>query len=82
MAGLCFDEVYFLPAVLEDFYILSHEPVYVNINSPYANIFGHVHGNPMYQDVSARSFCACVERIGYAPVPFETVKKAILDQNR
>lgn len=77
-----FNEVYFLPAVLADFYILSHEPVYVNINSPYANIFGHVHGNPMYQDVSARSFCACVERIGYAPVPFESVKQAILDQNR
>lgn len=73
-----FDEVYSLPVVLEGFYILSHEPMYVNTNSPYANIFGHVHGNPMYLDVSARSFCACVERIKYTPVSFDGIKAAIL----
>lgn len=76
-----FDEVSYLPVILDEFYILSHEPMYVNIYSPYANIFGHVHGNPMYADVSARSFCACVERTGYAPVALDEIKRAIAAEN-
>jgi calcineurin-like phosphoesterase family protein len=77
-----FDEVSFLPVILDEFFILSHEPMYVNIYSPYANIFGHVHNNPMYTDVSERSFCACVERIGYAPAAFEAIRKGILEADR
>lgn len=72
-----FEAVYPLPVVLEDFFMLSHEPMYVNNCSPYANIFGHVHGNPMYRDKSGHSFCACVERIGYAPIRFQTIKEAM-----
>ncbi|WP_294148656.1 metallophosphoesterase [uncultured Clostridium sp.] len=70
-----FEEVYPLPVVLEGFFMLSHEPMYVNSYSPYANIFGHVHGNPMYRDKSGHSFCACVERTNYRPVPFDKIKK-------
>lgn len=69
-----FEEVYPLPVVLDGFFMLSHEPMYVNSYSPYANIFGHVHGNPMYRDISGHSFCACVERIGYAPVRFSEIQ--------
>lgn len=65
------------PIVLDGFWILSHEPMYVSMQSPYANVFGHVHGNPAYRTVSPRSYCVSVERTGYAPVPFDDVKKAV-----
>ena len=79
---LGFAEVYPLPVLFEDFYILSHEPLYVNTASPYANLFGHVHGNPTYRTVSARSYCACVERNNYAPVPFEQIRSQIASESR
>lgn len=72
-----FEAAYPLPVILDEFYILSHEPLYVSRAAPYANIFGHVHGNPAYRDCSARSFCACVERTGYKPVAFEEIQRAI-----
>ena len=77
-----FEEVYSRPVVLEGFFMLSHEPMYVNSYSPYGNIFGHVHGNPMYRDKSSHSFCACVERIGYTPVQFEKIKNEMSREQR
>lgn len=79
-----FDEVYPLPVIFREFYLMSHEPLYVNEASPYANIFGHVHNNPAYRSCSSRSFCACVERTGYRPVDFEVIREAIWreDQKR
>ena len=77
-----FDEVYPLPVILNEFYILSHEPLYVNRAAPYANIFGHVHGNPAYRGCSSRSFCACVERIGYRPVEFQEICRAIREAEK
>lgn len=74
---LGFDEVYDHPILFEDFWIVSHEPVYVNRNMPYANIFGHVHGNPQYHTVSARSYCVCVDRTEYMPVLFESIAMAV-----
>lgn len=62
------------PIIIDNFYILSHEPVYVNYQSPMANIFGHVHDNCMYRTVSARSYCVCPERTGYKPIDFEDIK--------
>ena len=47
--SLGFEEVYDYPIIFNDFYILSHEPLYMTVG-PYVNIFGHVHGNPMYND--------------------------------
>ncbi len=66
------------PIIYENFWILSHEPMYINRNMPYANIFGHVHDNPMYRTDSPQSFCTCVERIGYAPIGFDAVKKRVM----
>lgn len=73
-----FAEVYDLPVILQEFFILSHEPLYVNRNMPYANIFGHVHANPAYKDYSSRSFCVSVERIRYTPVSLSYVKEQLL----
>lgn len=75
---LGFDKVYDIPVVYNDFFILSHEPLYMT-NSPYKNIFGHVHGNKAYKDFSETSFCVCVERktMKYKPIDFEDIKKYI-----
>ena len=74
---LGFEGVSRYPVIYESFWILSHEPLYVNKNMPYANIFGHVHANPIYKTASEQSFCVSIERTGYAPIEFEEVKRRI-----
>jgi len=69
--GIGFAECSLWPIVYREFFILSHEPMYLNRNMPYANIYGHVHGNVSYQTVSEQSACVSVERIAYTPVDFE-----------
>lgn len=75
-----FDEVYFHPIIVDDFWIMSHEPLYMNNSMPYANIFGHVHANPIYKDYSNHHFCVCVERINYTPIPFDDIKGIVTSQ--
>ena len=70
-----FDKVYDLSVLYNDFFILSHEPKYVSENMPYANIFGHVHNNPIYKDVSSRSFCVSACRLDYEPISYEEIVK-------
>jgi len=69
-----FEYVCQYPIIVDGFYILSHEPQYLQANGLYANIFGHVHDNPEYRDYSNRSFCVSAERIGYTPIDFEVIK--------
>ena len=76
-----FNEVYFYPIIVDDFWIMSHEPMYINMNMPYANIFGHVHSNPIYKDFSKRSFCACVERIDFKPILLNKIKEIVIGAN-
>ncbi len=61
------------PVIYNEWFILSHEPVYINSNMPYANIYGHVHSNPSYADYSAQSFCVSAERINYTPIEFSQI---------
>jgi calcineurin-like phosphoesterase family protein len=65
------------PIIYDQFWILSHEPFYVNTNMPYANIFGHVHGNKIYADHSPQSYCVSVERINYTPINYEKIKVSV-----
>ena len=74
---LGFAEVYDLPVIFNGFWILSHEPLYINRNMPYANIFGHIHNNPSYKTASSRSYCVSAERTSYTPIRFEAIKTAI-----
>ena len=69
------DSIY--PIVYKNFFILSHEPMWVDEDSPYANIFGHVHNNPIYKTVSPRSYCVCACRNNWTPVEFDTIKEAM-----
>ncbi len=72
-----FQEVYDCPILLESFWILSHEPLYVNENMPYANLFGHVHNSPLFKDFSKQHYCVSVERTDYAPISFDEIKRRI-----
>ena len=72
-----FTEVYDKPIILDNFWILSHEPMYINENMPYANIFGHVHNCAIYKTFSKQHYCVSVERTGYAPIGFDEIKKKV-----
>jgi calcineurin-like phosphoesterase family protein len=72
-----FDEVSRWPILYDRFFLFSHEPLYISSNMPYANIFGHVHGNPTYKDYSSQSYCVSAERTEYAPILFEKVKNSM-----
>ncbi|MBQ2803763.1 MAG: metallophosphoesterase [Lachnospiraceae bacterium] len=72
-----FAEVYDYPIILQEFWILSHEPLYVNRNMPYANIFGHVHNSPLFKDYSSQHFCVSLERIHYVPIAFEEIVRKV-----
>ena len=72
-----FEEVYDHPVIIEGFWILSHEPLYVNSHMPYGNLFGHVHNSPIFRTFSAQHYCVSVERTGYAPVSFEEIRRKI-----
>lgn len=74
-AGFC--EVYDLPVILDGFWILSHDALYVNTNMPYANLFGHMHNSPVVRDYSPQHMCVSVERTDYTPVSFDTVKALV-----
>ena len=74
---LWFIEVYDIPVIFQNFWILSHEPLYVNANMPYANIFAHVHLDPKYKTVSEQSFCVSCDRIGFKPISFAGIKTEI-----
>lgn len=72
-----FKEVYDMPVLFKGFWILSHEPVYVNSNMPYANLFGHVHNSPIIKDYSSQHFCVSAERTDYTPILFEDIAKKV-----
>ena len=72
-----FAEVYDYPIIIDGFWIVSHEPLYVSENLPYANIFGHVHNSPIYKDYSKHHYCVSVERIGYKPVEFGCISSKV-----
>lgn len=68
-----FKEVYDHPIIIKDFWILSHEPLYVNNNMPYANLFGHVHNSPIIKTYSDQHYCVSVERIRYTPISLDDI---------
>ena len=72
-----FEEVYDRPILYENFWILSHDALYVNENMPYANLFGHVHNSPIVKDYSRQHYCVSVERIDYRPIGFDVIRKTV-----
>lgn len=72
-----FEEVYDCPIIIDNFWMLSHEPLYVNSNMPYANLFGHVHNSPLFKTYSKQHYCVTVERIDYTPISFDEIIEKI-----
>lgn len=68
------------PIVIDNFAIVSHIPLFTNTNSPYVNIFAHVHNDKNYKDVSSCGFCVSAERLNYTPILYEEVKSQIIDE--
>jgi len=58
--------------ILDNFYLLSHEPMYVNENMPYVNIHGHLHNNKME---GSQYYNVSVELHDYRPILFNDLKK-------
>ncbi len=50
LLALGFDKVYDYPILIEDKYLLSHEPVYMHPNSNIINIYGHTHDLAIDED--------------------------------
>ena len=64
-----FDRVYDKPIIMNNFCILSHEPLqWVKDGDVYMNIYAHVHTQEMYKDYTSNSFCTSAERLNYKPI--------------
>lgn len=67
------------PILYEGRWLLSHEPLFTHIASPYINLFGHVHNNGMYRTLTPFSGCVCVERWNYEPIKLEVIQRKVLE---
>ena len=66
-----FMEVYDKPIILNNNWILSHEPI-LGGTGKLRNIHGHTHN--VVPNCSAYSFCCSVELTGYKPISLEDIK--------
>ena len=73
-----FEEVSRFPILIENNLLLSHEPIFMNETMPYVNVYGHVHNNDMYKDVSLHGICVSVERINYTPLELTELKDRLI----
>jgi calcineurin-like phosphoesterase family protein len=76
MLKIGFNEVSKYPIVYKGFYIMSHQPLYMNENMPYVNIHGHIHSKAME---GKQYFNVSVERLGYKPILFDDIVKELME---
>jgi calcineurin-like phosphoesterase family protein len=74
-----FKEVYKYPIIYNQFYILSHKPVYISENMPYVNCYGHLHSKIVESDHN-QYFNCCVENHNYKPILFTDVASMYTDK--
>lgn len=58
--------------ILDDFYLLSHEPMHLTPSMPYVNCHGHIHSMKFQ---GRNHINLCVELWDYKPVLFEKLKE-------
>jgi calcineurin-like phosphoesterase family protein len=73
-----FDLITPYPILYDNFFLLSHEPIFVNEQCPFCNIHGHTHLNrfentELHVNVSA-------ECIDYTPIAFGVVRKIVRER--
>ena len=66
------------PILFENFFLLSHEPIFVNEQCPFCNVHGHTHMNKfantlLHVNVSAE----CTD---YTPISFEAVREMVKER--
>lgn len=77
-----FEMVSKFPIIFQDFFILSHEPIeFLPLNTPFVNIFGHVHNDARFPTITPRGVCVSVERWNYMPVEFNQLISLIKSEN-
>jgi len=59
------------PIIVNDFYILSHAPVWLSPVMPYVNIHGHIHQNKLEYDGYVN---VSVEHINYTPILLDKIR--------
>lgn len=69
-----FSQVIATPIILDSFFILSHEPVYLNVTMPYANLHGHLHSKTL---IGGAYLNVGVDAVGWAPITFEQAKSRL-----
>ena len=79
---LGFHRVYDRKVIINDFVILSHAPLmFLNANTPFYNVFGHIHDSSAYKTWTKTGACVCVERHDYYPVSWKTIKEKYEELN-
>lgn len=68
--------------IVDDNVILSHIPMRLGDDSPFINIYGHVHGNADFRTIDANGACVCVERWDYRPVDYEWLLSEIYKRKK
>lgn len=67
------------PICVDEFYWLSHEPMYITSSMPYVNIHGHIHSKTMSTDKEPNQYVnVSVEHTDYRPVNFDDIKKRFI----
>lgn len=76
-----FKDVIKYPILWNEKYILSHKPSFYEEKATrgriYFNIYGHVHNDSEWKDVTPGGICVSAERIGYTPISFNEIVKRI-----
>jgi len=70
-----FHEVSEHPIIYQQFFFLTHEPMYMNKHMPFVNVHGHIH-TQKYEGKSY--FNVSVEHWDYQPVSFEQIRDAVV----
>ena len=74
-------KVYDYP-ILFEYALISHEPTFVNDNTPFVNIYAHIHNNDNYKHYSSCGYCTSVEVNDYTPINFSIIQKLIGDERK
>ena len=67
-----FEEVYPYPIIFNEWFILSHEYVFLNENMPYINLHGHIHDKNLNQKCYIN---VSVEQTNYKPIRLDEIMK-------
>jgi len=79
-----FSQISPYPLLLEDKYLLSHEPLTIGSSFPFINVHGHVHTNP-YSEKTPFHLNISIECTNYRPIAFANIEArtaniALLDE--